>query len=301
MRFLPVLLLVAAVLQAADDDHTDAVFTHLHLKDGVKLVEGPRGLDAAFPYIKGLSPKTLPRFVEPIRDVKQAADAVRLFVAGVVVRDAEQAGRIIAAARDLKKKLKRLEVKIAAHLPESYQASAKQTEDGFEVSLFAFEMDRMLQLVHVKAKVKRDGTVTIERDPIVSGPMTSWQTAAIEPENQDPKKIAAAMEAETEMRAEAVKARARYAKALQAARDLDTAWAIARLTLSLEQIEDLWGKPDRTLGSGLMIRAYALEDGTALMVGASGRTRAPTYVRQVKSVQTPETVRNLYTLLFGTR
>jgi len=108
----------------------------------------------------------------------------------------------IATARALQKELKHLEVKVTDHRPKSHAPSAKEIEDGFEVSFVAFEMDRMLQLVHVVARVKRDGTASLKRHPIVSGPMTSWQTAMLRMEEEDQQELAAAMEVEAEMRAE---------------------------------------------------------------------------------------------------
>jgi hypothetical protein len=293
MRFLPILLLVAGVLQAGDDP-VDPVFEHLRLKKGARLVDSPRSLMETYPYLEGVTPETLPRFVEEVRDLKQAADAARLFVAGTIVSDKEQADRIIATARELKKELKHLDVDVTEYRPKSYTPTAKDVDGGFEVSFVAFEMNGMLQLVHVVANVKRDGTVSLKRNAIVSGPMTSWQTAMLETEDQTPEKIAADMEAEAEARAEAVKARARYAKALKPARNLDTAWAIARLGLSLDQVEDLWGKPDRKTGSGLMIRLWKLDDGTAMVVGAGGPKARPSYIRHVESLQSMRKLHSLY-------
>lgn len=295
MRFLPILLLVAATL-LADEAGVDPVFDHLRLKKGVRLADSPRSLMETFPYLEGLKPETMPRFVEEVRDPKQAADVARLFVAGTIVSDKEQADRIVAKAQELAKKLKHLQVDVTDYRPKSYTPSAKEIDGGFEVSLVAFEMDGMLQLVHVVARVKHDGTVSLKRRAIVSGPMTSWQTAMIETENKDPRKIAADMEAEAEARTEAVKARARYAEALKPARDLDTAWAIGRLALSLAQIEDLWGKPDRKTGSGLMIHLWKLDDGTAMVVGAGGPKARPSYVRHLESIRSTRALHILYEL-----
>jgi len=113
--------------------------------------------------------------------------------------------------------------------------------------------------------------------------MTSWQAAACgEP---SPQAARAAEREEAESRAEALRARRAYAKALRPRHDLDPVWAIARVLASFEEVEDVLGPPDRDVGSGIHLRAYDLAGGTAALFGeVDGRIL---HVRQVADAKAP--------------
>jgi len=261
---------------------------HLKLKPG--LDESERGLMEAFPYIAGkqgvLKPETLPRFLkEDIASKEAAIEAVRLFAAGPLVRDEAKAKVMIEAGKLQVKKLKHLKVKVLDHRPKSYAPTATKWKDGWHVSLVAFEMDNMLRLVHIEAVVRSNGLVKLKRKPIVDGPMTSWQTAMIS--TASAAEQVAAVKREQEMRREALRARKAYAKALAPARDLDTAWAIARLRLSASQIADLWRPHDRVVGSGVYLVAYFLKDGSAVIFDAGDKRRRVLRTSHVREAPGP--------------
>jgi len=261
-----------------------------HLKFKSPLTEGQRGLTDVFPYIAAgdaeLRPETLSRALKGKIDSERAAiKAVRIFVAGPVVRDEGKAKKMIQNGINLMGKLKHLRMKVLEYRPKSYKPTAVKGKLGWRVSLVGFEMDRMLRLVHIEAMVTVEGVVKIERKPIVDGPMTSWQTAMIAGASKDDQD--AAIRVQREMRDEAVLARRVYAKALAPACDLDTAWAIARLRLSAAQMEDLWGKHDRIVGSGVYLVARDLKGGGAIIYDAGDKTRAVLRMSHVREAPAP--------------
>lgn len=90
---------------------------HPPLAEGVVLREGMRGQGEVYPYIeirlageargRDLTPSTLMMACPSITTGEQAIAAVRLFVAGPLVRDRAHAEKIIDTARKLEKDLKR--------------------------------------------------------------------------------------------------------------------------------------------------------------------------------------------------
>lgn len=238
----------------------------------VQFVEGQRGLGDTFPYIAiggvELAPSSLKNFVnEKIKTPQAAIDAVRLFVAGPLVEDEAKAKKMLEAGAALKKKLKYLAIDLSGHRPESYAASAvawsKDEASAWRVSLVAFEMDRMLRLVHVTAKVTAAGEVTMTRHPMVNGPMMTWQTAMIVSDSKAEER--AAVEQQRAMRLEARAARRHYAKALTPDRTLDAAWTFARARLGGGEVADLWGEWDRVVGRGVAYKVYDLKGGGAVL------------------------------------
>ena len=286
---LRISLLLLLALPALAEDKTIAIpCAHLKLKDG--LTEGSRGLGDSFPYVaigrEDLTPATLSKaLTDPIDSGEAAIEAVRLFAAGPLVRDEAKAKTMIATGEGLAKKFKHLKPKVTKHRPASYAPTAERTKEGWKVSLVAFEMDRMLGLVHFEATVTPEGKVTLARKPIVNGPMTSWQTAMISTATREQQE--AAIRREKEMRAEAVVARTTYAKALTPECDLDTAWAVARLRLSAAQIEELWGKFDRVVGSGVYLVARDLKGGTAIYYDGGDKKRPVRRITHVQSAPAP--------------
>ncbi|MHC4956153.1 MAG: hypothetical protein ACYTGZ_20100 [Planctomycetota bacterium] len=272
---------------------------HLKFAKGVTFKEGTRGLREAFPYIEALgardrrgtalTPDSLKHFLDAplhatgkrhnaIKSKEAAIEAVRLFVAGPLVRKEAKAKVMIAKAKELKKRIKHLDIKIPEHRPKSYELTAEPMPRDvagrrpvrWKVSLVAFEMDTMLRLVHVDARVSSDGDIHIKRRPIIDGPMTSWQSGVVVGIDGMPANGGA--DKDKKMRAEALLARREYAKALAPARDLDSAWAIARLMLTPEQVRDLWGKESRVVGSGLRLVAYDLKRGSSVVFDATVST-----------------------------
>lgn len=316
---------VAAVVAAAswlstgwaDDEHGRNVdparqvilpVKALAVRSDLRITEGPRMLGDEFPYLAvapiavsgtratELVPTTLPKLLPsspgregttPVRiDCPEAAiDAVRLFVSGPLVTDAETAERMIATGRELEAKLEHLDVKVSDHRPDTWAPTAKAAGPGdtegapasWTVSLVAYEMDRMLRLVHVTAMVGADGSVSIERQPIVDGPMTSWQTAVIGEWTDE-------MEARQKaMRDEVVVARRTYARALHPAKTLDAFWTAGRLALGMDDVRDLFGEPDRDIGSGVHLWTYDLSDGTSVIFrGAAQKVVQVLHVRNAK-------------------
>jgi len=283
MLRVTLLLLLSAPLLAGDDS-ISIPFQHLKLKGTLK--EGHRGLGDIFPYIAigraDLTPKSLRADVD---SAGAALEAVRLFAAGPLVRDEATAKKMIETGSALKKKLKHLRVNVTAHRPESYAPTAERTKDGWKVSFVAFEMDRMLGLVHFVATVSAEGQVQLTRKPIVDGPMTSWQTAMISTATAEQQE--AAIRRAREMREEAVVARRVYAKALAPPCDLDTAWALARLRLSAADLEDLWGPHDRVVGSGVYLVARDLKGGGAITYDAGDKKRAILRMSHVREAPAP--------------
>lgn len=299
----------------------DLPFAHIRLRSDLRLTEGPRSLSDVFPYLVVsektassatgymLTSKNLGPFLfqEPqeggtvpaaVRTAEGAIEATRLFVAGPLVRTRDTAERIIAVGRELEGDSEHLSVKVTDHRPKHWEATATplpqdksiHPTEAWAVSLVAMEMDRTLRLVHVEAVVRARGEVDITRKPIVDGPMTSWQTASLG------KPTEADLRSEREMHAEAERARARYAKALHARRDLDTVWVVGRVVPDFERVKALLGEPDRDVGSGIHIQAYDLSGGT---VGLFGETGGPLlYVLQAASAKGPmqksEILRALY-------
>ncbi|MHC4407996.1 MAG: hypothetical protein ACYS0E_12225 [Planctomycetota bacterium] len=285
-------------LLAAPATSLDLPFKHPKTGYSVEVVEGSRGLGDAFPYLafrghreersRELIPanagdmlltrlKASGKWTDPILGERHALAATRLFVAGILVQDEKRAEQLIATARVLSKELKHLPVKVTEFRPKSWAPKVERTKEGWTVTLVAFEMDRILQLVQITAKVPGSGKLVIEREPIVTGPMTVWQSAVIH--GQDADMQIARLKA---MDAEALLARRRYAKSLQAPRTLDTAWAIARLRLTPEQIDDLWPGPKQVPVANRLYSMMALEDGSwvAYTAGESGGTI--TDMRQTK-------------------
>ncbi|MHC4938863.1 MAG: hypothetical protein ACYTHK_07840 [Planctomycetota bacterium] len=276
-------MLTAVLLLAfAVDQKVDLPVKHLAFKDGVSFREGARGMGDAFPYLRvhyphgrvpeQLTPKNLHGILDGKITTKQAAyEVVRLFVAGVPV---EATQPLLTAAGKLE--LKHLGMGIT---PRSERRAIEKKDDVWLVSFVAYEMDRMLQLVQIDAKVTAGGKVEIKRTPIIHGPMTSWQTTVIDGQDDGGKDEA--------MRAEAKLARSAYAKALKAKRDLDTAFAIARLRLTPREIEDLWPGKRRPFGSGVIIVGFDLADGTTVIYDASGKDRPIPYLVHARDAKGP--------------
>ena len=321
LRWIGVAAVVAAAswLSAswADDEHGRNVdpsrqvivpVKALAVRKDVRVTEGPRMLGDEFPYLAvapvavsstratELVPSTLSMLLPaaggregttPVHiDCAEAAiDAVRLFVAGPLVTEAETAERMIATGRELSAKLEHLDVKVTDHRPDTWAPTAKATGPGdaegapasWTVSLVAYEMDRMLRLVHVTATVGADGTVAIQRQPIVDGPMTSWQTGVMGEWTDE-------MEARQKaMREEVIVARRTYARALHPAKTLDAFWTAGRLALGMDDVRDLFGEPDRDIGSGVHLWTYDLADGTSVIFsGAAQKVVQVLHVRNAK-------------------
>ncbi|MEM8884387.1 MAG: hypothetical protein AAGD14_09975 [Planctomycetota bacterium] len=274
------LLLVAS----AGDKTVTTPFDHLKLKP---LEEGTRGLRDAFPYLAvgdmQVRPETLPQVLESEIDSETAAiEALRLFAAGPVVRDAASAQRVIDTGTKLQKQLKHLRLRLHDYRPAAYAPSAKRTKDGWTASLVAFEMDRRLRLVHLQAHIDAKGAMKITRKPIVDGPMTTWQVdfGAGGPNE-------AQLKEQLAMRREVLFARKAYATALRPRCTVGNAWAIARLRFLPPQLDDLWGPHDRVVGSGLYLVARDLDEGGAIVYDATSKQHPVYRVRWVKSAEGP--------------
>ena len=198
---------------------------HLELSEGWQFGDGPRSLQDRFPYlvaaknpakenvnarvIESHSLSTVLRKtkledgrVAAIPSADAALEAVRLFVAGPLVKDQATAERIIEEARVLKYDFLHLAPSVTDYRPESYEPTvtarkdSAQPQSAWDVSLVALELDRRLRLVHVTATVYMGGYMMIERRPIVDGPLTSSQTAG--PRTLASRRRQAAMSAEAE-------------------------------------------------------------------------------------------------------
>jgi hypothetical protein len=277
IRIFALLLLVSVSLHARSlrvKYKVDVPVKTIPWNSTAEFVEGQRGMGDTFPFIafgeSELTPKSFKNaLASKITTARAAIDVVRLFVAGPLVRTEAKAKQMLDAGAALKKNLEHLTVKLSDHRPESYAPSAvawsKDDPTSWRVSLVAFEMHNMLRLVHVTAKVTATGDLTIKRHAMVDGPMTQWQSAMIVAPSHDERR--GAIENERGMRREATDARSIYAKALQPARALDTAWVFARLRLSGAEITQLWGKWDRITGRepGPALKAYDLPGGGAVV------------------------------------
>ena len=275
MSLLALLLLVVAA-----PERVDLPLAHLTFKEDVRFVEGTRQLGDAFPYLavqragetrpSDLTPATLGACLAgEITTPEAAYEAVRLFVAGVPVEDGKP---LLEAAAKLRKEMRAQEIRFPHAAPASWKRSVEKTEAGWTVRFVAYEMDRILQLVSIRATVSRAGKVEIDRSAIVQGPMTVWQTAVVaDGEN-------GGLDREKAMRDDADLARPRFARALRAPRDLDTAFAIARLRLTPDQIEEVWPGERRVIGSGRKIVAVDLEGGTTAVYDATDASAPIAYL-----------------------
>lgn len=271
MSSIALLLLLATAPQSVD-----LPFEHLPFRKGLRIVEGPRQLGDAFPYLSvqsedgkrstELTPKSLAACLSHgIGSAQAAYEAVRLFVAGVPVENGKP---LLEEAAKLRPELRIQKVEFPNDPPKSWKRSVEESEDGWTVFFVAYEMDRILQLVSIRASVTKAGKLDIRRTVIFRGPMTSWQSAVLGDAD------GGGFDRDRVMRTEAARARARFAKALAARRDLDTAFAIARLRLTPAQIEDLWPGKRRVVGSGRRIVAVDLVGGTSAVYDAT-ETDAP--------------------------
>ena len=289
------LALFVSVLVAHAGEPIDIPTSALTFRKGVVFTEGLRGMGDAFPYVSArlpgdargvdLSPKTLGRFVTGVASDKAAIEAVRLFAGGTLVRDGAKAKLLIEEAGKLQKKIRLLPIKIHKHRPASYApvAAPDKKTGGWNVSLVVFEMDNVLRLVHVRAAVSPKGAIKIERKSIIDGPMTVWQAAAIAGGEQSDIELSAAQE--RRMRSEAVLARRRFAQVLRPKRDLDNAWAIARLRLSYLEIVDLWGEQSEIVTSGLRVVSYDLKGDNAVLFDATASRRPVYRMRHIRHVK----------------
>jgi len=294
----------------------DLPFKHLQVGYGIEVVEGMRGLTDEFPYLAFRAPgetgsrqlvpantgallrtrlKASGKMTDPILSKRAALAATRLFVAGVIVKDEKKADELIKTARTLSKELKHLPIRVHEFRPKRWEPHVKRTDEGWIVTLVAFEMDRVLQLVQITANVPRNGRLEIRRKPIVTGPMTIWQSVLIADEDEDVQ--LARLKAMDE---EALRARRCYAKSLLPPRSLDTAWAIARLRLTPRQIDDVWPGPK-------VVPAAEREYSMVELVGGSWfvyRSFEPDHkVQRFRVTKKPRNGRNVGEVVsvFGTR
>jgi hypothetical protein len=279
---------IALLLLLAAPVHVDLPFEHLKFKEGVHFQEGSRGIGDAFPYLEAhvpkaarpvdLTPATLRGLLATKITTPEAAyEAVRLFVPGVPVENAMQNGkRLIEEGKKLGKELNRLRVKLR-HAPAKtpWKRRVEKTDEGWSVEFVAYEMDRVLRLAWIRATVKEDGTMKIERDLIIDGPPTVWQTALVE-DDAGKGDADAQIRAEKERKEEALLARRRFAAALGARRDRDTAFVIARLRLTPNQIADVWPRERIGVGSGRRLLGVDLIDGTLAVYDATDPKRPVT-------------------------
>jgi len=278
MTTLALLLLLAAPAPI----QLDLPFEHLKWKEGVTFDEGARGIGNEFPYLDAklpkaarpvaVTPQTLRGLLaEKITTPEAAYEAVRLFVPGVPVEDGK---RLIEEGRKLQKELRRFKVKVAIEAgKQPWKRRIEKTEQGWSVEYVAYEMDRILRLVRIRGTVAEDGTVKLEREIVVEGPMTVWQTAVVGGEEAD---VDAQIRAEKEMREESLLARRRLAGALGARRDRATAFVLARLRLTPNQLADVWPKERLSVGSGRRLLGVDLVDGTVAVYDATDGKRPVT-------------------------
>ena len=293
LRAAALILLVAfsvrADLMRRPPKAIDLPFKTIQWKVPGAFVEGQRGLGDTFPYVAlngiELTPKSLKSMLrDKITTTQAAIDVVRLFVAGPLVTTEAKAKTMLEVGAALKKEFKYLPIKLSDHRPKSYLPSAvawsKDEPTSWRVSLVAFEMDNVLRLVHVTAKVTAAGDITIKRQAMVDGPMTRWQSAAIGSwitHDQGGEAIK-----ELFMRGEARVARERYAKALKPARDLDTAWVMARLRLGVVRIASLWGDHQRVVGRTRHLLTYDLKAGGAVVLSVANSVLGVQWFAHVK-------------------
>jgi len=272
-----VILLLAALAAAqplSDKDKrrpqkwlaVDLPWEHLELAEGLELAEAPRSLREAFPYLlvsrdpkpaEGyhLTARNLHHFLKgPVSSGEQAFEAARTFVAGPLVTTAEAAERVVAQAMEQPGSLG---IKIHDYRPKAHQPLIVRAQDAWEVSFVAFEMVGRARLVHVKARVPEKGEITYAFQPIVDGPLLSWQTAG-----------EVDMEQEKRDRARARAAMLLFGKALQLKPGIDTAWALARVRLHhMGEVRTLLGKPARTWTPIAALSQYAVGDSKFVFAG----------------------------------
>jgi hypothetical protein len=278
-----VILLLAALAAAqplSDKDKrrpqkwlaVDLPWEHLALAEGVELAEAPRSLLEAFPYLLAsrdpkptggyhLTAGNLHHFLKgPVSSSEQALEAARMFVAGPLVTTAEAVERVVAQAKEQPRSLG---IEIHDFRPKVYPPVIARAKDVWEVSFVAFAMIGRARLVHVKARVPEKGAITYAFQPIVDGPLLSWQTSG----DVD-------MEQENRNRAQARAAMLLFGKALQLNPGIDTAWALARVRLHhMGEVRTLLGEPVRKWSPIAALSEYAVGDST--IVFACRRTDEP--------------------------
>ena len=273
-----VILLLAALAAAqplSDKDKrrpqkwlaVDPPWEHLALAEGVELAEAPRSLLEAFPYLLAsrepkptggyhLTAGNLHHFLKgPVSSSEQALEAARMFVAGPLVTTAEAVERVVAQAKEQPRSLG---IEIHDFRPQVYPPVIARAKDAWEVSFVAFAMVGRARLVHVKARVPEKGAITYAFQPIVDGPLLSWQTSG----DVD-------MEQENRKRAQARAAMLLFGKALQLKPGIDTAWALARVALkSIDEVSTLLGKPSRKWTPIAALSNYVVGDSTITFASA---------------------------------
>ena len=123
--------------------------------------------------------------------------------------------------------------------------------------MVAFEMDGILRLVKITARVYTDGRMELKRTSIVDGPYTNWQTGVAMGRESE----AAATDAD--MRAEVERARKLFFAALQPERTLENLWAVSRVTTDARGVRALFGAPAQKPG-GPRLAVYKLADQTEM-------------------------------------
>ncbi|MHC4732203.1 MAG: hypothetical protein ACYS6Z_16665, partial [Planctomycetota bacterium] len=185
----------------------------------------------------------------PISSAEQAFEAARSFVAGPLVATAEAAERVVAQAKEQPASLG---IVIHDYRPEVFAPVIARAKDAWEVSFVAFEMVGRARLVHVKARAPEKGAITYAFQPIVDGPLLSWQTSG-----------EVDMEQEARERAQARAVLMLFGKALRLEPGIDTAWALARVRLqTMDEVRQLLGTPSRKWGRTAKMWQYVLADST---------------------------------------
>ena len=239
----------------------DLPWEHLELAQGVMIAEAPRSLLEAFPYLLAsrdpkpkdgyhLTARNLHHFLKgPVSSSEQAFEAARTFVAGPLVATAEAAARVVEQAKEQPRSLG---IEIHDYRPKVYPPVIARAKDGWEVSFVAFEMVGRARLVHVRARVPEEGEIAYAFQPIVDGPLLSWQTAG-----------EVDMEQEERKRARARAAMLLFGKSLRLEPGIDTAWALARVRLhGMDEVRTLLGTPSRKWSPIAMLSHYVLADST---------------------------------------
>lgn len=294
-----VILLLAALAAAqplSDKDKrrpgkwlaVDLPWSHLELAKGVKLSEGPRSLREAFPYLLAsrdaepkdgyhLTPGNLHHFLKgPISSNEQALEAARTFVAGPLVATVEAAERVVKLAKEQPASLG---IAIHDHRPKVFAPVIARANDVWEVSFVAFEMVGRARLVHVKARVPDKGAITYAFQPIVDGPLLSWQTAG-----------EVDMEQERRERARARAVLMLFGKALQLEPGIDTAWALARVRLhDMDEVLMLLGKPIHKARPAVKSYQYVVAD--LMITFACKRNEEPGHPEPIDYVGAAQPVR----------
>ena len=242
----------------------------LTLRDGRRLVHGPRSLQNRYPYLVAANESELARKVgyeltvssvfsllEPVETEAQAVRLVRWILGGDVVPDRAAFDRIAAVVRDAKLPKDSWTVRVEDHLPQHFGLAATREGNGFVVrgTIFTTSGYGALNVEEVTFRIPNDAPASLERTRAILGPPQSWQTSG-EVDQEEQSRLYAAIQGLRDAMLTALRAdltlapfREIFAK--------EPRWHEIRIRI---------GEPNRIEGSGRSFGVYSLGNGNVVVI-----------------------------------